>query len=471
MKKPVRILVAMLLFFSLIITPVSPVTATDNDSFNVSGYTMSESYFKAAYGSDPAQRDENLTRLGGETKTSRRVRISDVDVQSGIISLAINMGTTEKNILITGRLCASAKTQNGVNCIVVEAKCSSSAYDVLFFEIWNDDDIDHQLLYAKAIANEPHVKIYLQNISGDISIFEFSLPTALSNLNATDYDKAHKYIDLLWGLKVMDAKVSEVDATEENIRMLGLTSITREAGAWETWVNNRVYVNTFYIYETRYTSTSLPSVVYRYNNATSDEATWVASFKLSECLTVTDPYSERETYYGNNAFDYRDIKLVFGCGDNTTFIRSYQEGRMRDSGNIWGYLQNVTVYFLTKTVSLHPVGAVAVEIIEMIETLTPSAAQQVTLGSPNVQLYNGHTIISGQNLAERYWLEACTDQGNQANVGDYYTFQTIVQYENAGGSENTIGVLTFKFDVYEGGEEYKMDRSDEIVFSYVASAD
>ena len=96
MKKPVRILVAMLLFFSLIITPVSPVTATDNDSFNVSGYTMSESYFKAAYGSDPAQRDENLTRLGGETKTSRRVRISDVDVQSGIISLAINMGTTEK---------------------------------------------------------------------------------------------------------------------------------------------------------------------------------------------------------------------------------------------------------------------------------------------------------------------------------------------------------------------------------------
>ena len=186
---------------------------------------------------------------------------------------------------------------------------------------------------------------------------------------------------------------------------------------------------------------------------------------------MTDPYSERVTYYGNNAFDYRDIKLVFGCGDNTTFIRSYQEGRMRDSGNIWGYLQNVTVYFLTKTVSLHPVGAVAVEIIEMIETLTPSAAQQVTLGSPNVQLYNGHTIISGQNLAERYWLEACTDQGNQANVGDYYTFQTIVQYENAGGSENTIGVLTFKFDVYEGGEEYKMDRSDEIVFSYVASAD
>ena len=468
MRKQLKVLLVVCLVLSLV-SQIKPFAAVSyDDSFNVSGYTMSEDYFKAAYGSNPADRKEILATKGGETKTATDARISNIEIKNSVISLSISMGTVGKDVSISGEMYASARTQYGVNSIVVDAECSDTDYTVLLFEIWNDNDVDNQVLYNTSVKNTPHVKVYLQSTNSEISMYEFALPASLNDLDASNYEKANKTIDLLWPLKVIESTVTEVSTDEAILREMGLNTLSREANTWSTWINSRTYVNTFYIGEYTYTSYSLPYVDYRYTNVISQDTTWVASFKVSEHLNVSSPYEDDQKYHGNNAYDYTNVRLVFGCGDNSTFVRTYQEGRMRENESLLDWLDGITVFALQKVVSSHPVGATALDVIEFINTVT-STSRVVTLGTENTQMLNSKTVAVGEELGEDYWFEACTNQNGVSNVGHYFTFQAEIQYENAGGNTNTVGVLAIEFDVVEHNEGYWKTRSDEIEFAYTAS--
>lgn len=474
MRKHLKALLAICLVLSLV-CQIQPSTAVAyDDSFNVSGYTMSEDYFKSVYGSNPADKEENLETKNSETKASADVRISNVEVKDNVISLYLNMGTGVKNIMLGGEMYASARTQNGVNCIVVDAKCSNTAYDVLLFEIWNDSDTDKQILYNTALKNTPHVKLYLQDSAGAISMFEFRLPASLNDLNASDYEKADKAIDLLWPLKVVDSTVTEVPTNDAILEELGLNDLSREVNTTMLWTDSRTYINTFYIYETQYTSISLPCVKYKYVNVTPQDSTWMASFTVSEHLTISTPNYPNEIYYGDNVFEYRNVKLVFGCGDNSTFIRTFQDGRVIDTtkaadSQLVETAGKILIKAIKRAVTQHPTGVYAWDIIETIADIEPVDAE-VTLGERSISLTNGKTIIVGEQLEEKYCFAECTDQDGEANVGDYFIFQGVLQYENAGGNSSTIGVLSVEYDVISKADTSQRHRSANITFNYAASA-
>lgn len=435
---------------------------------------MSEDYYKAAYGSKLADRKEILETRGGETKTSADVRISNVEVKDNAIYLSLSMGTGGKNIMIGGKLYKSAMTQHGVNSIVVDAKCTDTSYDILLFEIWNDSAVDHQVMYNTAVKNVPHVKLYLQNTNGNISAFEFPLPAVLNDLDASDYEKADKSIDLLWPLKVVDSTVTEVPTNNEILEELGLNDRSRQVNTWMLWTDSRTYINTFYIYETQYTSVSLPCVEYRYTNVTPQDSTWVAAFKIAEHLTISTPGYPDEICHGNNVFEYRNVSITIGCGDNTTFLRTYQEGKMRDSTKFGdaAIVQTgveIGIYALKKVVSTHPIGSTAWDIVEIIRSVEP-VSDEVILGESSISLAGTNTIVVGEQLESEYYLERCADQNGTVNVGDYFTFQAVLQYENAGGNTSTVGVISVEYDVISDHDMSERHRSTNITMNYTASA-
>ena len=100
------------------------------------------------------------------------------------------------------------------------------------------------------------------------------------------------------------------------------------------------------------------------------------------------------------------------------------------------------------------------------------ASQEVRLGDPFTNLINGPSVVAGEQLAEQYYISECTNQSGETNVGDYFTFHATTQYENAGGNENTMGLLQIEFDVcaeLEGVEGYPKSRIAKIELEYTAS--
>ena len=471
MRKYLKALLVICLVLSFVCQIKPSAAVSYDDSFNVSGYTMSEDYFKAAYGSNPADRKEILATRDGETKASANVRISNIEVKDNVISLSLNMGTGGKNIMIGGEMYASARTQYGVNNIVVHAKCSDVDYDILLFEIWNDTDTDRQILYNTALNGTPHMKLYLQEASGKIHIFELNLPQELRGLNASSYTKADSSIDLLWPLKVVDATVTEIPTSNAILEELNLNDPLRDPNTWLTWLNSRVYTHTFYISDEQYTSTSLPYVDYRYTNVTAQDSTWSAVFKVAEHLRVTGPGGFDESYFGNNAIQYRNVSLAFGCGDNTTIMRTFQEGRVTDmttnslktEGNV------IFINALKHVVSQYPVAVGYFDIVDHLSAML-SSSKSVQLGSIGVNLSTEKVIAAGEKLQDRYRIMACTDQNGTSGVGEYFAIQTVSQYENAGGNTNTIGVLKVDFEVHMNQEGYPKSRSAKIEFNYTVSA-
>lgn len=473
MRKQLNVLLAICLVLSLACQIKPSAAVAYDDSFNVSGYTMSEDYYKATYGSKTADGTEIKS---GETKTAADVRISDIEVKDNAISLSLNMGTGGKNMVIGGKLYKSAMNQHGVNSIVVDAKCTDSSYGILLFEIWNDSAADHQILYNTTVRNVPHVKLYLQNSNDDISAFEFPLPAALNELEASNYEKADSSIDLLWPMKVVDVTVTEAPTDDYILELLGLNDPSREVSTWTTWQNSRTYFLTFTNMGTEFTSVSLPYVDYRYTNVTSVGGTWIASFEVAEHTSTTNAYGDYLSFYGDNAFSYRNVRLAFACGDNTTVISTFQQGRMVDSlfwlGPTW--IEDgarIAVGILELAADACNIDSSYFSLLTLLASIEPFD-QTVTLGSNNVTLMNSLTVTAGVQLDERYYISECTNQNGEENIGDYLTYHANVLYENAGGNTNTVGVLNIEFDVCVENQDvdgYPKPRSTNIAFYYSSS--
>ena len=477
MRKHLKALLAICLVLSLA-CQIQPSTAVVyNDSFNVSGYTMSEDYYKAAYGSNLADRKEILATRGSETKTSADVRISNVEVKDKAIYLSLNMGTGGKNIMIGGKLYKSAMTQHGVNSIVVDAKCTDTSYDILLFEIWNDSTTDHQIMYNTAVKNVPHVKLYLQNTNGDISAFEFPLPASLSYLEASDYEKADSAIDLLWPMKVVDVTITEVPTNDAILEELGLLDSSRTVDTWTTWTDSRTYFLTFTNLNQEYTSISLPYVDYRYSNVTSSGGRWIASFEVAEHTSTTNAYGDSLSFHGDNAFRYRNLKLAFACGDNTTFVQTYREGRIIDStigivNRAKEIGANILIDVLQTVADSVGVGTEYYVLVTLLQSMA-SINQTVILGDEDTDIMNSLTVAVGDQLASKYYISECTDQDSGANVGDYFTYHAFLQHENAGGNTNTMGMLQIEFDVCVENQDvdgYPKHRSRRIQFDYATNS-
>ena len=353
----------------------------------------------------------------------------------------------------------------GINSVIVEVNDDINGYEILLFEIFNDND-NNNLLLNQELEGKPHIKVYLKN-GNDIYLFESAMPEAFANLNASDYGEAKKFNDALWAAPLVDHEVEEIPTDDAVLEELGLNTIaTRGLDSWSTWINPTTYKDSFYIGSDYVQCTSVPYITYIHSNVNSQDSTWAASFKVSEHIRTGNL-----TYYGNNVFEYRNLKMAFASGDKTTILRTYQEGRVYDfdNGGLKKAGQQITVNLLKKAVSSIPGGSTISSVISAINSMSSSTGN-VILGSTGVSLSGQQITAVGERL-NKYAIEECTDYDGGINIGHYFTYQAVLKHvSGSSGNNNTVGALVVEFDTYHVGDDTYTPVSKQITLNYTSTA-
>lgn len=458
-------ILSIIMAFCLICATNNFVFAKENTEVSISGVSMTPVQFKNAFGVKPDRQtlSYSLTRKAGNLD----IRIMNVVIKDEDISFIMELTKNETvvKLPLSGKLRASYKTENGINSIVIDVDSIINGYEILLFEIFNDDCYNN-LLVNKELEEKPHIKVYLKD-SENIYLFESALPNTFLNLKANDYEKAEKYNDALWASSLVEHEVQEVPTNDAIMESLGInTQKNRGLDSWSTWVNPTTYTDAFYVGSEYAQCTSLPYVEYIHSNVTSQTSTWAASFKVAEHTKIGN-----YTYHGNNPFEYRNVNLSFASGDKTTILRTFQEGRVYDHfySTIKVAGNDVTVSLLKKVLSHVPAGTTIATAISAINSMTSSTGK-VILGSTGVNLSGQQVSAVGEELASDYTIEECTDYGGSSEVGHYFTYQADLKYVTGSGNSNTVGALVVKFDKYYAGDSSYTPISKQFTLNYTASA-
>ncbi|WP_223068314.1 hypothetical protein [Paenibacillus caui] len=249
-------------------------------------------------------------------------------------------------------------------------------------------------------------------------------------------------------------------------RLLRFPATPMALGSFSTWTNPTTYYTSFYVGSDYTQCWSLPYLSYKHVNVTSQDSTWIAQFKVAEHTQVGN-----YTYYGNNVFEYKNLKIAFGSGDYSTMIRTFQQGRVYDTSTFGGLKKTgdkIAADLIKKTLSAVPYGSTINDVLGYINTAV-SGGGEVTLGSQGVDLSGSPVSAAGEKLASKYKLEECTDHGGQTENGHYFTYHVVLNYEGNGSSKSTTGNLQLKFDVFNYEDYSTTPISKDFTLSYTAS--
>lgn len=221
-------LLSIIMIFCLLCVTNNIVFANENTEVNISGVSMTLVQFKNAFGVAP---DKRTSTYSLTKKTDNLgIRIRNVFIKNEDISLIMELTKNETvvKLPLSGKLRASYKTENGINSIIVDVAGFINGYEILLFEIFNDDCYNN-LLTNKELEGKSHIKIYLKD-SENIYLFEANLPNAFLNLKANDYEKAEKHNDVLWASSLVEHEVKEVPTSDAIMEDLVL--IFKKIGLW-----------------------------------------------------------------------------------------------------------------------------------------------------------------------------------------------------------------------------------------------
>jgi len=398
------------------------------------------------------------------------LKLDNFILSGGNVSIDVTVG--EEQVQLFGLLHASYKVQNGINSIVGDLTDETGRYSVLLFEIFNDNKNDN-LLINRDLQEKPHLKLYLLDGDKNIILFETDLPEALRGLEVGSFaEKEDNKKEMFWFKGLAEPEmVKEITTTETSIaEASGKTDLDfapMALNSFSTWTNPTTYYTSFYV-GTDYTQCwSLPYLSYKHVNVTSSDSTWIAQFKIAEHTKVGN-----YTYYGNNVFEYKNLKIAFGSGDYSTMIRTFQQGRIYDNSAFNGGLKKVgdkiATSLIKKTLSAVPYGSTINDVIGYINTAT-STSGEVTLGSQGVSLSGSPVSAAGEKLASKFKLEESTDHSGRTDNGHYFTYQVVLNYEGNGSSKNTTGNLQLKFDVFNSQTNKTTPISKDFTLAYRAS--
>ena len=199
--------------------------------------------------------------------------------------------------------------------------------------------------------------------------------------------------------QVFPVEFREVEVTPEILEKFNLQTL-RTSGKNRnlTWTSPTAYHAVCSIGGEKREYWSLPYVVYSYSDVSSADSVWTATFKVAEYSQIGD-----KLHYGKNVFKYNNIKLAFRCGDNATFLRTFQSGRTLENKD---------------------------------------SEAELTGGG----LANRLTTEAGGTLDGRYVLKACTDYNGEEGKGDYFSYQGVLSSEVSGKNADDEGTLLIEFD-------------------------
>lgn len=428
------------------------------ESITIAGAAMSEDDFRSNFSGDPELRQSTYANRAtyadeeDETLPDSQITIYDIVINGENISFNANitMNGTATEFGMNGLIRAGFKEESGINSTIIYIPDRVNGFEVLLFEIFNDTEEDNLLITPMigdiSITSVPHIKIYLRDENNYIHLFESEMPECFSDFDASQYPEAPKEKDGLWASELVNHVTDEVETSAELLDELEMPNETRGLNTWTKWTNPTIYKDEFYVGADKTTCYSLPYILYRHTNVTSADSTWGASFKVAEHTKIG-----KYTYHGNNVFEYRNLSIAFACGDRTTFLRTFQEGRMTDyKAIIMGKKKaasEITIAKLQNIVSTVPYGTTFTKAIGFINSQTSESAK-VKLGSSGINLNSKLATAVGEKLS-KYTFEKCSDYSGKTEVGDYFTLQAVLQYEaSTKGTSSTVGALVVSFDKY-----------------------
>lgn len=454
--------VLLMVFILLVACSASAVYAVglpdDPTEYAMDGISVSSDNFSNVFSGNPNTR----AVIREDTLSDSELLLTNIvmDEESVSVTASVIINDTIVELPINGILGASYKTQSGINSAIVQVYGAVNGYEVLLFEIFNDTADDNLLLEYAGVGSghngTPHIKLYLKDSSGTIYIFESELPDAFIGINASVYTRAAKEKDALWAYPYVLHNPKEMNTTSQIIGGYN-TSTARGANDFERWTHPTTYYDAYYIGSDYMEHYSVPYVDYEYVNVTSQDSTWIASLRVLERTEVTNSTNTTYTYYGTNPFEYYDPIISFACGDKSTFVRTYREGRVIDYDRFWFWQpelyengMDIAISVLENTLDISedilPFGTTFSTALTFIRA-ADSSSETVFLGSNGTNLSSGLTISVGDDLTG-YYLTDCTVQGNSNEAGHYFTFHGVLSYRNIPGFTSTVGAMEVSFEVF-----------------------
>ncbi|MGF9697868.1 MULTISPECIES: hypothetical protein [Paenibacillus] len=444
MRKVTSILLSFSLFLMLSI-PVYAESSNDSALTKHFGTYMPIKQFDEVYGNKNSVSHVNDLKSSGAS-----LSLGDIIIDQDNISFnaKIEYNNSTKLLNAEGNLRSSYKQEEGINSVIGEMVDQSNDFDILLFEIYNDNHLTKNLV-NKDLETQPHVKLYLTDRESNILLFEFKIPESLLNIETNNLTPSDAQHDLFWFVSVVsptEQKEIPVDETMLNIIAENEKSLVSPSavGSFTDWVHPTTYTNTYYVAGDEIKNFSLPYGSWKSLNVTPS-STWINSFKIAEHVTVNG-----KTTNAQNLFTYKNVKLTTGVGAYSSIDRSFIDGSMvgKGSGSALAMKIAETLWSKINVVGLPSLSNIKSWITASNQALT---SKNVTLGSTNVRLNTSPAAISGIS-SDSYTLHKNTG----SNTGHYLTLQSDVQFNGNSGQSSSAanGVMYVSWDVYFNGSKY-----------------
>lgn len=427
---------------------------TDSKYQSNTGIFMPVNVFNELYG------QPDSTKILPRNKVKKaKIDLREIVVEGNRInfSTSIYYGNQRNELNASGKLFKSYKQQDGINSIVGEIKDKNNNFEILLFEIYNDNKGDRVITNEK-FEKKPHLKIYLKDDKENILLFETEIPDLLTNVKIFNDEKANVSNDGFWFINVIEPyEIGEIPTDAEMLKMVeeNRTSETfpMAVGSFSDWAHSTTYSASFYVGSDHVQAYSLPYGSWKALNVTN-QSTWTNSFKIAEHVKVNG----KTVRSLDNPFKYRNVRLATAVGAKSTIIRAVLDGSV-DGRNTGGSLP-ILISEKLWAASL-PSAPSLTQIRSWISALGSGTSKTITLGKSNVKLNSSPTVVEQTSSGTSRQLFK-----NTGSSGHQMILQTDVQYDSSTGTSATAnGIMDIRWSVYYNGSLHNSNRK-EVSFGY-----
>lgn len=394
------------LIFSLV--PSTLATATYE---TVTGNSMTVEDFSQKFGSKERVDLDSNTSISNLDSVTPLMEISSININNNqitFVATVTNNGVSQ-DLLASGQLYNSFRQQDGTNSIIGKLNDENENFKVAYFNIFNDTE-DAWFYSDNSWYMLPHLKVYLEDMSGNLLLFETEIPESLKNLVIENSENSPEEVDSFWFMPYITSyTIAEVPGTGSDavIDDIFYAKPTTRASGGETYYLPEYELEALFngvIYE----NTAQPSIYFDINNIPST-GYWRIDFELENCATTV--YGN--TYPGSSFIAFSDIQFAVGAGQYTTldFYTIFGDGNKK-SGLTFSEGSSIAINLVSLGadalgVTIPPVG-VAVSTIKSILEATMTKTN-VVIGSQYSENIEPQSLGIGVTLPSGYTL---TDEGH-----------------------------------------------------------
>lgn len=428
---------SLIISFSLLFSVGGQAVAAESSTASGSGLKLDISSFVRNYTGDenrvaPMERALSLN----QTQTIDYSMFS-YDVESRVLSFdaIIHDEETEYPITVTGVLYNSWKQEYGINSMVGDMTTNDDSFEVLLFEIYNDDDASFvNETFLSGSKQGEILKFYLKK--GEILyLFETPIPDAVVNISILDIPEnrcTEGRVDGFWFQDIVTPQMGVVKEVDSGISIQST----------EDQKSDLLYV-TWTVYGVTYTYYAEVTMYYHFSDVEDNSGDWRLELSIDDAYSLID--GERSELTG---LRIKNIDMRMVTGPYTKMLNAIPGFELMDSFSsgsggttIKGFLS------VCSTIS----GNVAVSLASTAIDWLDNASQESNNIEKNTVFYLPNSRDSAKGRTFQYSIP---DRYFMQYVGDYVGFDLRTRSSSFDSSNavsgNRVGICEIEFDYYIG---------------------